>query len=447
MAITNISHAHFLTAPALVMALTGLLASQQATSHGYVEYPKARQQFCVDDGGYWWPADGSGIPNAACRAAFQVSGATPLTQHHEFSANVVDYNNAAAVRQTVKDGNLCGAGDASKAGMSLAHTDWQRTQVSGQIDLLFHASTPHNPSFWEVYVTKPGFNPATQTLAWDHLELVATHGNLPVVNMNGHKMYKVPVNLPAGRDGDAILFTRWQRADEAGEGFYNCSDIRFSGTTPPPSWISAGYFVKSTDVAQPGDEVWFRVFDANGQEQVFETLAISSANSDQGVWAEALAGRVNQRYSDVQVGMQQANGQIVFDSQNRVANEIWLQNSSASARVDIKHNQTPGCSQTDPNAGNYPAWEAHHVYTAGSVVAHQQLVWKAKWWNSGSEPAQTNDTWDLLSDIPHVWISGKAYQAGAEVDHAGRQWRANWWTQSEPGTSSDWTEIGPASCL
>lgn len=26
--------------------------SQQASAHGYVEYPKARQQICKDDGGY-----------------------------------------------------------------------------------------------------------------------------------------------------------------------------------------------------------------------------------------------------------------------------------------------------------------------------------------------------------------------------------------------------------
>ena len=139
--------------PAL-LSTSLLFISLQASSHDYVEYPKARQQICKDDGGYWWPANGSGIPNAACRAVYQQSGGYMLTQHHEFSANVGDYRNMAAVQNIVSDGSLCATGDSRKSGMDIPSNAWQRTTIdlatSSELTLRFRATTPHSPSFWQV---------------------------------------------------------------------------------------------------------------------------------------------------------------------------------------------------------------------------------------------------------------------------------------------------------
>ncbi|WKD50994.1 lytic polysaccharide monooxygenase auxiliary activity family 9 protein [Microbulbifer spongiae] len=195
-----------------------------ASSHGWTEFPKARQIFCAEDGGYWHPSDGSAIPNSACRAAFLESGTYPFVQKNEFSANVANYNEDSAVQSVVIDGYLCSAGSSAKAGMDIPSPDWQKTLLAaGSHRLKFRATAAHNPSYWRIYLTKPGFDSATQRLQWSDLEIINSYGNLPVVN--GY--YEMDINIPTERSGTGVLYVRWQRNDPAGEGFYNCSDIIF----------------------------------------------------------------------------------------------------------------------------------------------------------------------------------------------------------------------------
>lgn len=153
----------------MVMATGALVLSNLAWSHGYVAFPKARQQICKDDGGYWWPADGSGIANLACRSAFQKSGGYALTQHHEYSSNVADYHQMTAVKAVIKDGTLCAGGDPRKAGMDLASPHWQSTVIDVNstpiLQVRFRATTPHNPSFWQFYLSNSDYDSATAPLS------------------------------------------------------------------------------------------------------------------------------------------------------------------------------------------------------------------------------------------------------------------------------------------
>jgi len=91
-----------------------------------------------------------------------------------------------------------------------------------------NSNAPHNPSFWEFYLTKPNAD-LTKGLAWGDLDLIQEEGNVPV---NGGK-YRINVTIPSDRSGDAILFVRWQRNDSTGEGFYNCLDMTITGGTTP----------------------------------------------------------------------------------------------------------------------------------------------------------------------------------------------------------------------
>ena len=122
----------------LTLAISGVLSviPLQANAHGYVEFPKARQAFCEEQGGYWWPDDGSNIPNVACREAFLVSGHYPFTQKPELAANVPDYLNQASVEAVVADGTLCGGGDANKAGLS-AVGNYRLTQNLNEHNLIY----------------------------------------------------------------------------------------------------------------------------------------------------------------------------------------------------------------------------------------------------------------------------------------------------------------------
>ncbi|MBU2225833.1 MAG: lytic polysaccharide monooxygenase, partial [Gammaproteobacteria bacterium] len=205
------------------IGVSSLLLSHLSWGHGYVAYPKARQQICKDDGGYWWPADGSGIANLACRAAYQQSGGYALTQHHEYSTNVTDYFNMTAVKAGVKDGLLCAGGDSRKAGMDIPSPHWQSTivdlQTTPTLKVRFRATTPHNPSFWQFYLSTSDYDPANAALSWDKLTLIHQQNDVPAES----GFYEIDVPLPKSRSGKAVLYTRWQRQDVVGEGFYNCS--------------------------------------------------------------------------------------------------------------------------------------------------------------------------------------------------------------------------------
>ncbi|GAB6263383.1 lytic polysaccharide monooxygenase [Photobacterium sp. R1] len=374
-----------------LLGVSSVLSSLSTTAqaHGYMEYPPARQQICDMDGGYWDSTDGSTIPNAACRAAFVQSGWYPFVQKPEFARLVSDYHNQAAVERAIPDGSLCSAADSKKSGMDIPSPYWQKTTLdltnNGQLDLLYRAETPHNPSFWKFYLTKPGFDSATQPLAWSDLDLVGEVGNIPTTTINGQKYYQMTITLPTDRTGDAILYARWQRNDPAGEGFYNCIDIRFDGSDngQPGGWSSAGAFVKATDVAQPDETVWFRIFDQNGVETVSEQLAINTANQNQSVWAADLAATVNQTYAQqVQIGKQAADGSIVFVAQDLFGNQVFLKNKDYSYQLDIK---------LLPAA---PDWDPNQVYVAGDQVLYQGKLYTAKWWTKGEQPGQAA-VWQL----------------------------------------------------
>ncbi|MBY6191880.1 chitinase [Microbulbifer agarilyticus] len=130
---------------------------------------------------------------------------------------------------------------------------------------------------------------------------------------------------------------------------------------------------------------------------------------------------------------------------------VTVSDGIASASADVTVTVTNvivdgGCSSTDPNAGNVPAWQSGSTYLGGDQVSHEQLVWQAKYWTQ-QEPGFSSADWQLVSDIEVPWNASTAYNGGDEVNHEGKRYRAKWWTQGQdPSTSSDWEEIGDASC-
>ncbi|KUM52080.1 lytic polysaccharide monooxygenase [Rheinheimera sp. EpRS3] len=386
-----------------------LFTSLQASSHGYVDYPKARQQICKDDGGYWWPADGSGIPNSACRAAYQQSGGYMLTQHHEFSANVADYRNMAAVQAVVSDGSLCAGGDSRKSGMDIPSTDWQRTSInltqSNEITLRFRATTPHNPSYWQIYLSKPGFDSASETLSWNQLQLI--HQQNDVNAEAGY--YNLNVQLPADRSGPAVLYTRWQRVDVVGEGFYNCSDIELvngSSDPPPALWFDKGAYVNLQTSAEVGGYAQLRLFDANGQELIDESWQITHANIGNALWATELATQINTQYSNLlQIGV--LNDDNVVFSSDLATNSAYVRENSTFYNLDLR----PADSGGSNPPGNCPGYDLSSVNT--------------------------------YPDWPQSNIQGQPGHAagGDQLIHQNALYQANWWTQSIPGSDSSWTQL------
>nr|AGS18777.1 GP37 [Pieris rapae granulovirus] len=233
----------------LLMMFTML---ESVFGHGYLVYPLARQRFCYNQQDYYWPTDGTGIANSGCRKAFQhiynknkqnsAMAQAMFNQNTEYAAVAgADYRNATHIKRNVVPHTLCGAGADSydhrfgdKSGMDIATNEWFVNTMTYQLatDLYFCPTAIHEPSYFEVYVSKKEYDPNEAALLWSDLTLI--HRNVSKIvqkqltNCESNRVYEINnVQLPY-RSGAFVIYVRWQREDIVGEGFYNCADVIFN---------------------------------------------------------------------------------------------------------------------------------------------------------------------------------------------------------------------------
>ncbi|MBG0856460.1 lytic polysaccharide monooxygenase [Streptomyces spinoverrucosus] len=196
------------------LALTAL-STAPASAHGSMGDPVSRVSQCH--------AEGPESPRSdACKAAVAAGGTQAL-----YDWNGVRIGNAAGQHQTlIPDGKLCSANNEAFKGLDLARADWPATSVSsGSYTFKYRVTAPHKGTF-EVYVTKPGYDPA-QPLGWDDLDLANPVATATDPAASGG-FYTFSGTLPE-RSGQHVLYAIWQRSDSP-EAFYSCSDVTFGGS-------------------------------------------------------------------------------------------------------------------------------------------------------------------------------------------------------------------------
>lgn len=236
-------------------------------AHGYI--PISRSSLCYAGDKFWYPPDGSAIENYMCREAFvyvqnkvlleggseseAITAATAMfDQQNEYAFLAgPDYENIQLLQSNMP-AYLCSAGAhnfragfGDKSGMSLAGkwtpglTITVAAPAQASVARLFEfcPTASHDPSYFEVYITRPDFNPITSELSWADLSLLTTTEGIlsPIYDReycSSSMTYKIPVNIPV-RNGPFILFFRWQRRDPVGEGFYQCVDSVFEFVNSP----------------------------------------------------------------------------------------------------------------------------------------------------------------------------------------------------------------------
>ena len=131
---------------------------------------------------------------------------------------------AGQFQQKIPDGELCSAGLTQDGRYRAMDTPgpWKTTSLSASnfsVNVLDQAH--HGADYLLIYVTKQGYNAATQPLRWSDLELIKKTGRYaPADN------YTVTGLSAPGRTGHHVVYTIWQ-ASHMDQTFFFCSDVDF----------------------------------------------------------------------------------------------------------------------------------------------------------------------------------------------------------------------------
>ncbi|MCK7068165.1 lytic polysaccharide monooxygenase [Enterobacter bugandensis] len=328
--------------------------------HGAMENPKARQWECHTQGGHWNPAT---MKSAACKAALDAS---PSKQAAFDNWN--GFTGFATAPHTVdmsdvKDGMLCSGSNTGYAGFNLPRADWTKTTLQpdsqGKVGMTYYYTAKHSPSFIEFYINKKNVDPTKKALGWNDVELLK---RFDIASGDSSDRHTVNVTIPEDRTGTAVIFTRWQRIDPVGEGFYNCSDVNIKsrdgsdipdgggeeeGGGDESDWVSKGDFITMAHQPAVGEQVRFRLMGGTrGDNLVDVYLKITAQNINNNQWVLELGRELNRNHgNELQIGQQQSDGTIRFNEQKPRENQVFVSDKSHGYAIEIvKNAEAPAIS-------------------------------------------------------------------------------------------------------
>ena len=206
-------------AQALVVLLALLAAMLPwpgaAQAHGTIINPASRAYQC-------WKTWGSQHTNPAmqqqdpmCWQAFQ---ANPDTMWNWMSALRDGLGGQFQAR--TPDGQLCSNGITRNNSVNQPGA-WKTTNLSRNFTVQLYDQASHGADYFRVYISKQGFNPATQSLGWGNLDFITQTGRYaPAQNIS----FNISTS---GYTGHHILFVIWQ-ASHQDQAYMWCSDVNFA---------------------------------------------------------------------------------------------------------------------------------------------------------------------------------------------------------------------------
>lgn len=186
-----------------------------AQAHGTVINPASRAYQC-------WKTWGNQHTNPAmqqqdpmCWRAFQANPDTMWNWMSQLRDGL-----AGQYQARTPDGQLC-SNALSRNDTVNQPGAWKATTVSRSFTVQMYDQASHGADYFRVYVTKQGFNPATQRVGWGNLDLITTTGRYaPAQNIS----FNVSIS---GRTGSHVLFVVW-KASHMDQTYMWCSDINIT---------------------------------------------------------------------------------------------------------------------------------------------------------------------------------------------------------------------------
>lgn len=190
-----------------------------AAAHGSVTDPPTRNYGCWDRWGDDHLNPEMETIDPMCWQAWQDDPNAMWNWNGLYRENVGGDHEAA-----VPSGTLCSGGNTEGGRYDSMDTpgEWVAQGVSHSFTLTLTDGANHGADYLRIYVSKPSFDPTTERLGWEHLDLIKETGSYPP-----QSPYVTDVDL-SGYDGRAVLYTIWQ-ASHLDQPYYLCSDINIGG--------------------------------------------------------------------------------------------------------------------------------------------------------------------------------------------------------------------------
>lgn len=321
--------------------------SGPAFGHGYMLNPEARQSKCYSLHQHWNP---SAMKDAACKAALlnSPSQQAAFDNRNGYTGFALPPHGLAEAKKAVPDGMLCTGSNPGFAGFNEARPDWTATTVqpdiNGNVAMTYYYTAKHTPSFIEFYINKKSVDPTKKKLGWDDVELLKTFHIAAGDNSDRHT---INVTIPSDRTGKAIIFTRWQRIDPVGEGFYNCSDVIIKPRDgselpddpggeedePESGWINKGNFITNAHKPAVGEKVRFRLMGGTRGDNLIDVSVPATAGND---WVVKLGQLLNRDYGNmVQIGQKGADDIIRFNELLPRTNQVFVSDKDYGYAIEI----------------------------------------------------------------------------------------------------------------
>ena len=218
---------------ALIGAFAAALAaiavpSGPASAHGNVTGPASRNYSCYERWGSKFQDPTMATLDPMCWQAWQADPNAMWNWNGLFREGVAGNHQAA-----IPDGQLCSGGRTQNGRYNAMDTvgDWKTTTVNQQFTLTLTDEAQHGATYLLIYVTRDGYDPASQPLTWADLELVTKTGRY-----GSAPKYQAQVDL-GNRTGRRVLYTIWQAA-HADQPYFLCSDIVVNGNGTQPTTTS-----------------------------------------------------------------------------------------------------------------------------------------------------------------------------------------------------------------
>lgn len=195
-----------------------------AAAHGSVTDPPTRNYGCLER----WGSDHQNPEMAEldpmCWGAWQHDPNAMWNWNGLYRENVGGNHEAV-----IPNGQLCSGGRTQSPRYDYmdAPGPWIAKDVPQRFHLTLTDQARHGADYLRIYVSEPGFDPTTEALGWDDVDLVKETDPYP-----SQGTYETDVDL-SGRSGRAVLYTIWQ-ASHLDQPYYLCSDINIGGAAAEP---------------------------------------------------------------------------------------------------------------------------------------------------------------------------------------------------------------------